>query len=191
MSVTGRGGSNIGAPNDDFMNWETIHWATYWDPSQPGDPGDDTGTIIDNQLLTNVDIDVPDQHVIAIHGFRFWLSDPIEQSGGSNAEVDMFIFDEELQDPVDGWNNRVDFDPMAQFSTQYLNDKSNGVGNGLWGTDPNQEYVPPILHADGKFAVQQVGTTIGAGTGETAVQMLYDFVPVEDQQRYLELLLRA
>lgn len=190
MSLSETGGP-IGSKKDNFLNWETIHWSNYWDPSNSGG-NDDSGEIrAGSELWTNVDIDMPDQYVLAIHAIRVHLSDPVEDQGSDTREIDLFVYNEEILNDIGGFGSRVSEDDYFYgYSSQYRQDPTNGVGVSEQGSAPYVEFPLPILNARGEISVLQVGTTGAAGSGEAAVELYYDIIPVETTERYLELLLK-
>lgn len=189
MSISGTSG-DLGTKKDSFQNWETVSMAAYWDPSNTGG-NPDSGNIVSNQLFTDTEIDLPDQHVMAIHGFRTHISDPVEADNGPN-EVDLFIFNDIIdQKPLNGFNNRTTHSEYIYgFSTQFHRNSTNGVGVSQQGGPFFVDFPLPVLNPDGEVTVQQVGTTVDAGMGEATVQMLYDIIPVDSTEKYLELLLK-
>lgn len=178
-------GDELGTKRDSFLNWETILWANRWDPSTGS--ADLQGEIRNNsEHWTNPDIELPDQHVLAILGFWTHFSDPVEDTDATN-EADLFVYNSEITEGINGYGSRVKRDDHIYGCTI----QQNGTAGMAEVSGPMYvDFARPILNADGNLSVLHVGDSGASDHGELNVEMNYDIIPVDSTEKYLELLLK-
>lgn len=182
----------MGTKTDNFLNWETLYWANQWDTQNgPIDGGDTSGDVdANNNVTDSSDIELPDQHVMAVHGFEVDIGDPADNSHSAGDKLDLWFYNEQEDDPQ-GWFRRMQAgdEPLFHYSIQVGSVDGSGDPAEVHGTNETWRPPLPLLNPDGEVGVIHSGSASGSA-GEVAVTMYYDVVPINDTERYLELLLK-
>jgi hypothetical protein len=174
MSVSRGGGS--GVSSIDGLNWATVAEA---DANTDGDG-----------VLYRVSEDLPDKHVMAVHAIRASLSDVHDGQAG---QIEIWVYaDSDMALPTGTWVDRVensdDFLWHSNLGT-VREDTATYIGNTPF-SDQTQ-FPLPVLRADGGLTVVQSGTSESPGNMEWELTVLYDVVPAESTDDYLEMLLKS
>lgn len=186
----------------DYLNYESIMWENAWWGDGDEIDGTHTDTVDDNAgrpraLITYVDIDVPEDHLIEIHGFLTAVGDPYggDLTDEPNSKFDLFVYNNTETPPAGAaWDARMNSkDDELIFQTSYGVSDAEDLGGPQQQRNDNAIWFPsdrPIL-STGKLVVD---FGMGAyreddeGGGEIALIMFYDFVEVGQNQVLEELL---
>jgi hypothetical protein len=174
MSVS-RGGES-GVSSIDGLNWATVAEAD----------ADTTG----EGILYRISEDLPDKHVMAVHAVRASLSDLYD---GQTGQIELWLYaDGDMTKPTGTWVDRVVNSDDFLWHTNLGNareDTATHVGNTPFSDET--EFPLPVLRADGGLTVVQSGTSASAGNMEWQLSVMYDVVPAESTDDYLEMLLKS
>lgn len=191
MSVNRSGGLPADSPESSYLNHKVIQYVDTWETDDQ-DATRSTHDIViatrggaDRGLITFVDLDRPDDHLIEIHGIAILVSDPTAE--GDDIKFDIFVYNNTESAPtvasfVDRMGEKGD--ELIAHSSWAVNDAAGtngGPHNIFW-------YPEPIL-STGKMVVDhQMGSEDDELGGEIATVVYYDFVEVGDREVLNQLL---
>jgi len=171
MSVS-RGGD--GVSTTDGLNWATV-------ADQTADT-DGTGKIY------NVDVDLPDQHVMALHAIRVTMSDRYDAQEGQG---EWWVYADDDAPAQNSWIARAEnADDLIFHSNLGWTATGAGGNNGNAILIDSVDFPLPVLRGSGELVVNQSGTNPSGGDLEWVMHFYYDVVPAESTDAYLELLLK-